>query len=77
METIRQIVNISSDRKLSIDLPETIEPGLMEVVVVLQPVQPTAPETPKLDQLTKAFGFLPKRVDPLEFQKQLRDEWNR
>jgi AbrB family looped-hinge helix DNA binding protein len=27
--------------------------------------------------LKQAFGFLPKRVDPLQFQAQVRNEWQR
>jgi bifunctional DNA-binding transcriptional regulator/antitoxin component of YhaV-PrlF toxin-antitoxin module len=27
--------------------------------------------------LQSAFGFLPKRVDPQQFQAQVRDEWQR
>jgi len=73
METIRQIVQVNGDRKVEITLPEGVPPGLVEIVVVLQPLQsvPTPTPSPNL------FGFLPSRIDPLQFQQALRNEWNR
>jgi hypothetical protein len=84
METIRQIVQVKRDpselgkasRKLELTLPETVEPGLVEIIVVMQTLKSES-QSSKAEQLTKSFGFLPKRVDPIEFQNQLRDEWNR
>lgn len=74
METIRQIVNVNDDRKIELTLPDTVQPGLIEIVVVLQPLQQTQPALPQIPNL---FGFLPTRIDPLQFQQALRDEWNR
>lgn len=75
METIRQVIEVKGDRKVEITLPDTIQPGLVEMVVVLQSMPQTnfeaAPPSSNL------FGFLPRRIDPLQFQRQLRDEWNR
>ncbi|NJL20994.1 MAG: hypothetical protein HC895_09500 [Leptolyngbyaceae cyanobacterium SM1_3_5] len=72
METIRQIVQVSGDRKIELTLPDAVQPGLVEIVVVLQPLpQPALPQIPNL------FGFLPARIDPLQFQQALRDEWHR
>ncbi len=73
METIRQIVRVNGDRKIEITLPETTPPGLVEIVVVLQPLQQPPTPTP----LPNLFGFLPYRIDPLQFQQSLRNEWNR
>lgn len=72
METIRQVVTVPSDRKIELTLPETVEPGLVEIVIVLQPL-PNSQSLPR----KSLFGFLPKRIDPMEFQGQMRDEWNR
>ncbi|MBM0742891.1 hypothetical protein JOY44_14960 [Phormidium sp. CLA17] len=74
METIRQIVQVKGDRKLELTLPDDIQPGLVEIVVVLQPLQ-QLPPTPI--QISNLFGFLPLRIDPLQFQQALRNEWNR
>lgn len=73
METIRRIVQVNSDRKVELTLPEAMQPGLIEVVVVLQPLQPSSTAT---TQSTNLFGFLPTRIDPLQFQHELRDEWH-
>ena len=75
METIRQVVEVQGDRKVQITLPNTIEPGLVEMVIVVRSLPQIEPET--APQATHLFGFLPQRVDPLQFQQQLRDEWNR
>ncbi|MBW4518880.1 MAG: hypothetical protein KME16_04150 [Scytolyngbya sp. HA4215-MV1] len=75
METIRQVIEIKGDRKVQITLPNTIEPGLVEMVIVVRSLPQIEPET--APQATHLFGFLPQRVDPLQFQQQLRDEWNR
>jgi hypothetical protein len=75
METIRQVIEVKSDRKVEITLPSTIQPGLVEMVVVVQPMPQNhlEPASPSIN----LFGFLPRRIDPLQFQRQLRDEWNR
>ncbi len=38
METIHQVVQVGSDRQIQITLPETIKPGLVEVVIVVQSI---------------------------------------
>ena len=73
METMRQIVQVSSDRKVELTLPEAVAPGLVEIAVVLQPLQPS--QTPAIKSVN-LFGFLPTRIDPLQFQHELRDEWH-
>ena len=75
METIRQVIEVKCHRKVEITLPDTIELGLVEMVVVVQSIPQNYPHT--TPQSINLFGFLPRRVDPLQFQRQLRDEWNR
>ena len=75
METIRQVVEAKSDRKIEITLPNTIQPGLVEMVVVVQSMPRTDLQT--APPSSNLFGFLPQRIDPLQFQRQLRHEWNR
>lgn len=72
METIRQVIEVKSDRKVKITLPNTIQPGLVEMVVVVQSMPPNHLET--ASPSSNLFGFLPPRIDPLQFQRQLRDE---
>ena len=74
METIRQVIEVKGDRKVEITLPDSIQPGLVEIVVVVQSMpQPDFETAPPSSNL---FGFLPQRIDPLQFQQQVRDEWN-
>ncbi len=72
METIRQVIEVKGDRKVEITLPDTIQPGLVEMVVVVQSMTQTDLETAPLS--SNLFGFLPRRIDPRQFQRQLRDE---
>ncbi len=76
METIRKVVSVGSDRQLKVPLPDTVEPGLLEVVVVVQSLPPLRSVSPEEDEALDLFGFLPKRIDPLEFQQALRAEWD-
>jgi len=77
METVRKIVRLEeADRQLSIALPETIGPGLVEVLVVMQPILQSTEVTENLSEDLNLFGFMPDWVDPLEFQQQLRSEWD-
>ncbi|MGD1701517.1 hypothetical protein [Dapis sp. BLCC M229] len=75
METIRKVVYVGSDRQLEISLPDTVEPGLVEVVVVVQSLPPPTEVSREGEEALDLFGFLPKRIDPLEFQQALRAEW--
>jgi hypothetical protein len=74
METIRQIVLVNRDRKIELTLPEGVQPGLVEIVVVLQPLEQSKST---LTEIPNLFGFLESRIDPLQFQRALRDEWSR
>jgi hypothetical protein len=76
MQTIRQIVKIEDDRRLNLTLPSDITAGLMEVTIFLQPIAPESDRIAPTSQ-PSLFGFLPKRIDPIVFQTDLRNEWNR
>ena len=83
METIRQIVQVNSDRRIEITLPATVTPGLIEVVIFLQAI-PTA-DSPKdsrsetlheySSQPLDLFGFLQRQVNPPNSKSNL--EMNR
>ena len=82
METIRQIVQVNSDRRIEITLPATVTPGLIEVVIVLQAIPPAEPKDSLSETLHEyssqpldLFGFLQRQVNPPQFQEQLRKEW--
>ena len=83
METIRQIVQVNSDRRIEITLPANVTPGLIEVVIVLQAIPPAdSPKDSRSETLHEyssqpldLFGFLQRQVNPPQFQEQLRNEW--
>jgi hypothetical protein len=75
METIRQIVTVTDERKVEVTLPDSVQPGLVEMVIVLQPLPQSLQPKEEINR-RNLFGFLPKRIDPLEFERQIRDEWN-
>jgi len=66
------VIEVKGDRKVEITLPDTIQPGFIEMVVVLQSV--SQPDLVAASSSSHLFGFLPRRIDPLQFQRQLRDE---
>jgi hypothetical protein len=79
METMRQVVQVEPDRKIELTLPSSVEPGLVEMLIIMQPVVlPHAATDAVISPETAQamFGFLPKRTDPMAFQQSMRNEWN-
>jgi len=74
MEIIRQITTVTTERKIEVPVPDSIKPGLVEMLIVLQPLPVTSQAT-QVSTHQNLFGFLPKRIDPLEFERQIRNEW--
>jgi hypothetical protein len=75
MRIIETTANITSDRLLSIQLPEDIEAGQYHIAIIInsQP-KPSLPQH-QLNQLAgkvKAF----KDIDPVAWQQQIRGEWH-
>ena len=76
METIRKVVSVGGDRLLEVRLPDTVPPGLVELIVIVQPLSQLTEVLEQSDESLDLFGFLPRRIDPLEFQQALRAEWD-
>lgn len=73
MLSIRQKYSVSLDRKLSIQLPETIELGEREIIVIVdQSLVHTTEEETDLMTFSSTLNW---SVDGLEYQRKLRDEW--
>ena len=73
MLSIRQKYSVSLDRKLSIQLPETIELGEHEIIVIVdQSLVHTTEEETDLMAFSSTLNWF---VDGLEYQCKLRDEW--
>ncbi|NES00444.1 MAG: hypothetical protein F6J86_42785 [Symploca sp. SIO1B1] len=69
-EVLSQVQSLSSDEQLQ----------LLEELAVLVRQKVTSENQHRLQEMAglskdKWRGFLPKRVDALEFQKSLRQEW--
>ena len=77
MRTIQAQVNIDSDRQLTLQLPEDIEAGEYQVVIVMNPQKETSTISPKhkLNQLAgKITAF--KNIDAVAWQQEIRGEWD-
>ena len=77
MRTIQAQVNINSDRQLNIQLPEDIEAGQYQVVIVINSQSNENKTSPQhnLNQLAgkiKAF----KDIDAVAWQQEIRREWD-
>jgi hypothetical protein len=77
MQTIQTQVNIKSDRRLNIQLPEDIEAGEYQVVIVINPQTKVNKVSPQhnLNQLAgKITAF--SNIDAVAWQQEVRDEWD-
>lgn len=78
MKTLQLEVNVSADRRLTIELPDDFEAGRYQVVLVINPTE-TQPQrlTPgsALNALAGRVNSFAE-VDAIAYQRQLRDEWD-
>jgi hypothetical protein len=77
MNTIQQTVTIPADRRLQVDLPDSVPVG-QEMVLVLTPKSDN--ETKTTQSILRFAGALKnskafRGVDPVQLQKAMRDEW--
>jgi hypothetical protein len=75
MRIIETKANITSDRLLSIQLPEDIEAGQYQIAIIINSQPEPKPPQHQLNQLAgkvKAF----KNIDPIAWQQQVRGEWD-
>ena len=77
MQTIQTQVNIDSDRQLKIQLPEEIETGQYQIVIVMNP-QATNNNSPTEHNLNQLAGKIAafKNIDAVVWQQEVREEWN-
>ncbi|NES22437.1 MAG: hypothetical protein F6K41_26845 [Symploca sp. SIO3E6] len=77
MITLQLEIDISEDRRLTIQLPENCQTGKHQVVVVLNPEDTSIPtlESNPLNALAgKIQSFA--EIDAVAWQQQLRAEWD-
>ena len=77
MRTIQAQVKINSDRQLNVQLPEDIEAGQYQVVIVISP-QTTADNSPPKHNLNQLAGKITafKDIDAVAWQQEIRREWD-
>ena len=77
MRTIQAQVNISSDRQLNLQLPEDIEAGQYQVVIVINPQTP-ADDISKNHNLNQLAGKIKafKDLDAVTWQQEIREQWD-
>ena len=64
------------DRAVTLQLPESIQPGKHELLVVIdEQIAPTPTVVSNAEVLNQLTGTLHLTEDPLAFQHRLREEW--
>jgi hypothetical protein len=73
MRIIETQAQISEDHQLNIQLPDDIQAGHYQVAIIINP-QPES-QSHFLNQFAgKVQAF--KNIDPVAWQRQIRDEWD-
>lgn len=78
MKTLQLEVNVSADRRLTIELPEDFEVGRYQVVLVINPAEAHPQSLTPGQALSALAGKVNSfaGVDAIGYQRQLRDEWD-
>ncbi len=78
MKTFQVEVNISSDRRLQIALPDDVEQGTYQVVVVMNPTVVDVTMAAPGQSLNALAGQVQSfaGANAVEWQQQMRDEWD-
>ena len=73
MQLFKRRYSVSRDHKISIQLPDDIEPGEHEFIIIVD--QPSPRSAVKECNPMDFSGTLEWSVDGLEYQRQCRGEW--
>ncbi len=78
MKTLNIEVTISTDRRLTIDLPEDIETGSYQVVLVMNPIEKQPSQISQTKMLSNLAGQVTSFADinAVTWQRKIRDEWD-
>lgn len=79
MLTLNIDCEVMPDRMVTFKLPESVRPGLHELVIVLEENEPAQDKTTSTAQtLMQLAGSVMafRQVDGLEYQREVRSEWN-
>lgn len=77
MLTLTLQCEVPKERTLTVQLPDSVEPGLHELVMVLAPSSPS-PAPDQAASIMKLAGSVPSfaAVDGVAWQRTQRDEWS-
>ena len=73
MDILKLTARIDEDGHLRLDIPTHLTASDVDVVIVLQPSQPTTSQPPY--DFSDLVGKLQWQGDALAVQRMLRDEW--
>ena len=73
MDILKLTARIDEDGHLRLDIPTQLTASDVDVVIVLQPTQPTASQ--QRYDFSDLVGKLQWQGDALAVQRMLRDEW--
>jgi hypothetical protein len=74
MEVLKLTTKIDESGYLHLDIPTQLAAGLVNIVVVLNPVVPDVKPQPRYD-FSDLAGRLTWQGDAVAMQRSLRDEW--
>lgn len=68
---------VPPERTITVKLPDQIEPGLHQLVLVFEPHAAARPASSEVNQLMRFAGTIPAfaTIDGVAWQRSLRDEW--
>lgn len=82
MQSIETVVNVNQERIITIALPQGISPGKHRVVLVIDDAASgdkpaSVDDAPQLMQMAGKVTVFNAIEDPVAWQQQHRDEWER
>lgn len=82
MQSIETVVNVNQERIITIALPHEISPGKHRVVLVIDDAtsddkSASIDDAPRLMQMAGKVAAFNAIEDPVAWQQQQRDEWER
>ncbi|MBF0553609.1 MAG: hypothetical protein HQK96_03525 [Nitrospirae bacterium] len=78
MLTMRIQCNVPHDRTITLKLPDQVEPGQHELVLVVDKTGHEEDIVTNAEKLMQLSGAVPafSGVDGVKYQRSLRDEWS-
>lgn len=73
MLSIKQKYSVSQDHKVTIQLPDHVEPGEHEIIIIVD--QPPAGKAGAEINPMDFSGTVDWPVDGMDYQRQIRGEW--